>query len=53
MANSSKIVIQIVISGVFCFDSLWSWSGGKRPYETNKQTNNKGDHVKTSKKNSH
>ena len=38
MANNSVIVIHIVISGVFCFDSLWSWSGRKRPYE-NKQTN--------------
>lgn len=35
MANNSVIVIEIVISGVFCFDSLWSLSGRKRPFEKN------------------
>lgn len=47
MANNSVIVIEIVISGVFCFDSLWSLSGRKRPFEkkNKKQSNNKGDNV--------
>ena len=46
MANNSVIVIEIVISGVFCFDSLWSLSGRKRPFEKKKQqSNNKGDNV--------
>ena len=35
MANNSVIVIEIVISGVFCFDSLWSLSRRKRPFEKN------------------
>ena len=49
MTNNSVIVIQIVISGVFGFDSLWSWSGRNRPFERKKVTNNKGNNVRTSK----